>query len=249
MIFYVFTIFPEFFAPFLKKGIMAKGIEKGKIEVRIKNLRDFTRDKRRTVDDYSFGGGGMILKPEPIFLAMDRVEEETKDKKKRVILLTPQGKVFSQSMAEELAKEEILVFICGRYEGVDERVREKLVTDEISIGDYILAGGEIPALAIMESVSRILPGVLGKEKSYEEDSFTQPFLDWPHYTRPREYRGMKVPEVLVSGNHGEVRRWRLREALRRTMERRPDLLQEDKLDEISRELLKELKRGKKNEGN
>ncbi|MCD6521344.1 tRNA (guanosine(37)-N1)-methyltransferase TrmD [Candidatus Calescamantes bacterium] len=248
MTFYILTIFPEFFAPFLEKGIIAKGIEKGKIKVIVKNLRDFTHDKRRTVDDYSFGGGGMVLKPEPIFEAMDRINEEIGNEKKRVILLTPQGKLFTQRLAEELSREKFLVLICGRYEGVDERVREHLVTDEISIGDYILAGGEIPALVILESVSRIIPGVLGKEKSFEEDSFTQPFLDWPHYTRPRVYRNFSVPQILLSGNHEAVKKWRLREALKRTLERRPDLLKEEYLDPEALEILKEIKGGK-NESN
>jgi len=248
MTFYILTIFPEFFFPFLEKGIIAKGIEKGKIKVILKNLRDFTHDKRRTVDDYSFGGGGMVLKPEPIFEAMDRINEEIGNEKKRVILLTPQGKLFTQRVAEELSREKFLVLICGRYEGVDERVREHLVTDEISIGDYILAGGEIPALVILESVSRIIPGVLGKERSFEEDSFTQPFLDWPHYTRPRVYRNFSVPEILFSGNHQAVKKWRLREALKRTLERRPDLLKEEYLDPEALEILKEIKGGK-NESN
>ncbi len=248
MTFYILTIFPEFFVPFLEKGIIAKGIEKGKIKVILKNLRDFTHDKRRTVDDYSFGGGGMVLKPEPIFEAMDRINEEIGNEKKRVILLTPQGKLFTQRVAEELSREKFLVLICGRYEGVDERVREHLVTDEISIGDYILAGGEIPALVILESVSRIIPGVLGKERSFEEDSFTQPFLDWPHYTRPRVYRNFSVPEILFSGNHQAVKKWRLREALKRTLERRPDLLKEEYLDPEALEILKEIKGGK-NESN
>jgi len=248
MTFYILTIFPEFFVPFLEKGIIAKGIEKGKIKVILKNLRDFTHDKRRTVDDYSFGGGGMVLKPEPIFEAMDRINEEIGNEKKRVILLTPQGKLFTQRVAEELSREKFLVLICGRYEGVDERVREHLVTDEISIGDYILAGGEIPALVILESVSRIIPGVLGKERSFEEDSFTQPFLDWPHYTRPRVYRNFSVPEILFSGNHQAVKKWRLREALKRTLERRPDLLKEEYLNPEALEILKEIKGGK-NESN
>ncbi len=241
MIFYVLTIFPEFFQPFLEKGIVAKGIERKKLEIRIKNLRDFTKDKRRTVDDYSFGGGGMVLKPEPVFLAMDEVKEEFQ-KKKRVVLLTPQGEVFTQGKAEEFAREEAVVLICGRYEGVDERIRETLITDEISIGDYVLAGGELPALVVIETVSRIIPGVLGKERSYEEDSFTQPFLDWPHYTRPREFRGKPVPEILLSGNHQEIKRWRLKEALKRTLQRRPDLLKEELLDEEMGKILKEVKR-------
>lgn len=190
----------------------------------------------------------MVLKPEPIFEAMDRINEEIGNEKKRVILLTPQGKLFTQRVAEELSREKFLVLICGRYEGVDERVREHLVTDEISIGDYILAGGEIPALVILESVSRIIPGVLGKERSFEEDSFTQPFLDWPHYTRPRVYRNFSVPEILFSGNHQAVKKWRLREALKRTLERRPDLLKEEYLDPEALEILKEIKGGK-NESN
>ena len=242
MIFYILTIFPEFFYPFLEKGIIAKGIERGKLKIYIKNLRDFTKDKRRTVDDYSFGGGGMVLKPEPVFLAMEEINRECEKKKKRVILLTPQGEIFTQRKAEKLSGEEVLVLLCGRYEGVDERVREELVTDEISIGDYVLAGGEIPALVVMETVSRIIPGVLGKERSYEEDSFTQPFLDWPHYTRPREFRGKKVPEILLSGDHQEIRRWRLKEALKRTLKRRPELLKEQLLDEEMKKLLRKMRK-------
>ncbi|NOZ63871.1 MAG: tRNA (guanosine(37)-N1)-methyltransferase TrmD [Caldiserica bacterium] len=241
MIFYVLTIFPEFFYPFLEKGIVAKGIERKKLEIRIKNLRDFTKDKRRTVDDYSFGGGGMVLKPEPVFLAMDEVNKEFKNKK-RVVLLTPQGEIFTQRKAEEFAREKALVLICGRYEGVDERIRETLITDEISIGDYVLAGGELPSLVVIETISRIIPGVLGKERSYEEDSFTQPFLDWPHYTRPREFRGKQVPEILLSGNHQEIKKWRLKEALKRTLQRRPDLLKEELLDKETGKILREVKR-------
>jgi len=200
-------------------------MEKGILQISLVNYRDYAPDKHRRVDDYPFGGGaGMVMKPEPIFLAWEAVAKDCAGASPRTILLSPQGMVFNQSMAAELAKESHLIFICGHYEGVDERVRKYLVTDEISIGDYILTGGELGAMVVIDAVARLLPGVLGDPRSKEEETFADGLLEYPQYTRPRSFRGMEVPEVLLSGHHEQIRRWRRQQSLLRTKERRPDLL-------------------------
>lgn len=238
---HIITVFPEFFSSPLKCGILRIAQEKGALSVNILNLRDFAADTYRTIDDYPFGGGtGMVLKPEPIFRAVESV----RSKKSKVILLSPKGRRFSQRDALDLSKEEELILICGRYKGVDERVKKYLVTDELSIGDYVLSGGEIPALVILETVARLLEGVVGDRKSVETDSFTRGILDAPYYTRPQDFRGYKVPEVLISGNHKEIERWRMKEALKDTLERRPDLLEKSNLTDIEKEMLSEVRNGK-----
>jgi len=217
----VFTIFPGIFESPLRESLLGKAIQAGIVDVRVHDIRDFTTDRHRQVDDESYGGGpGMVMKPEPVFAAVESLGEGPK----RVILLSPAGRRLDQSLVRELAKEPWLVLISGRYEGVDERVVEGLPAEEISIGDYVLSGGEIPALVVLEAVTRLVPGVVGKEESLERESFEEGALDHPHYTRPGEFRGMGVPEVLLSGNHAEVERWRREAAQEKTRRNRPDLL-------------------------
>ncbi|MEO6727223.1 MAG: tRNA (guanosine(37)-N1)-methyltransferase TrmD [Blastocatellia bacterium] len=234
MRFDLLTIFPEFFAGPFDFGMIRRARQQGLIEVNIHDLRSFTFDKHHIVDDRPFGGGdGMVLKPEPIFLAVETMLESvaTDEKQKRtaVVLMSPQGQRFSQAEAEKFAGEcSRMILLCGRYEGVDERIIEHLVTDEISIGDYILTGGEIPAMVVVDAVTRLLPNVLGSETSAVHDSFSVSsggLLDYPHYTRPAEFRGWQVPEVLIGGHHAEVAKWRRRAALLKTLQRRPDLLE------------------------
>lgn len=217
----ILTIFPEMFSGPFQSSILKRAQDDGLLKVEIINIRDFSEDKHSKVDDYPFGGGaGMVMKPEPFFSCFDalKVKPET-----RVILLTPQGKTFNQVMAEKLSHEEELVLICGHYEGIDERVKV-LVTDEVSLGDFILTGGEIAAMAIVDSVGRLIPGVVGDPFSLKEESFNLGLLEYPQYTRPRQYRGLNVPEVLLSGNHQEIERWRRAQAVKKTFLRRPDLL-------------------------
>jgi len=217
----VLTIFPEIFESPLGASLLGKAIEQGIAHVGVHDIREHTTDKHRQVDDESFGGGpGMVMKPEPIFDAVESLGSGPR----RTILLSPAGRRLDQGMARELASEEWLVLICGRYEGVDERVVDGLPAEEISIGDYVLSGGEIPALVLIEAVTRLLPGVVGRAESIEQDSFEDGILDHPHYTRPREFRGMEVPEVLVSGDHAAIEKWRREAALRKTERNRPDLL-------------------------
>jgi tRNA (guanine37-N1)-methyltransferase len=202
--------------------LLGKAIEGGVLDLRLHDIRDFATDRHRQVDDESYGGGpGMVRKPEPIFAAVGSLGEGPK----RVILLSPAGRRLDQALVRELSREPWLVMICGRYEGVDERVAEGLPAEEISIGDYVLSGGEVPALALLEAVTRLVPGVIGKEESHERDSFEDGMLDHPHYTRPAEFRGMRVPEVLLSGDHGKIERWRREAALEKTRRNRPDLLE------------------------
>jgi tRNA (guanine37-N1)-methyltransferase len=236
----VITLFPEIFYAYLKESILKRAIQKGLLDVKIYNLRDFAQDKHKTVDDYPYGGGsGMVMKIEPIYNAIKKIKEDGLER--LVIMLSPQGKTYNQDIAEELQKiNKRIILLCGRYEGIDERVRESLVDEEISIGDYILTGGELPALVIIDSVARLVPGVVGDKQSIKEESFTWGILDYPHYTRPSEFMGMKVPEVLLSGNHKEIERWRRKEALRRTLQKRPDLLKKIKLTEQDKRLLEEL---------
>jgi len=216
-----FTIFPAIVEGPLRESLLGKAIEAGIVDVRVHDIRAFATDKHRQVDDEPYGGGpGMVLKPEPVFAAVESLGEGTK----RVIVLSPAGRRLDQALVRELAKEPWLVLISGRYEGVDERVVEGLPAEEVSIGDYVLSGGEIPALVVLEAVTRLIPGVVGKEESLERESFEDGILDHPHYTRPNEFRGMAVPDVLLSGNHAEVERWRREAAEEKTRRNRPDLL-------------------------
>jgi tRNA (guanine37-N1)-methyltransferase len=222
----ILTLFPGLFDSFLAHSIMKRAAEKRLVEFTAHSLRDYTHDKHRTCDDKPFGGGpGMLMKPEPIFEAYEKLlGKKKKAKGFHFIYLTPQGRVFDQKMAKKFSKAKHLVFLCGRYEGVDQRVVDRLVTDEVSIGDYVLTGGEVPAMAIIESSVRLIDGVLGGEGSKEIETFAQNLLEYPQYTRPAVYRGMKVPSVLLSGNHKAIEHWRKDQALRRTLRRRPDLL-------------------------
>jgi tRNA (guanine37-N1)-methyltransferase len=240
MQFDVFTLLPEIFPAYLESSILQRARQRGLIDVRVHNIRDYTHDKHHTTDDVPYGGGGgMVLKPEPVFEAIETIVGQKP--KCPIILLTPQGRVFNQSIAQELAKTESLVLICGRYEGVDERIRMHLVTDEISIGDYVLTGGELPALILMDAVARLLPGVLGDPDGASDDSHANGLLEYPHYTRPPDYRGESVPDVLLSGDHARIAKWRREQSLARTQERRPDLLDKASLTEEDRKYLGELK--------
>jgi len=217
----VITIFPEMLAGFLGQSMMKRAAKAGHVSFNCINLRDFSEDKHRTTDDRPFGGGpGMVMKPEPVFAAVESVRTE----KSRVILMCPQGKPFTQKRAQALSTAEHLIFVCGHYEGVDERIRESLVDEEISIGDYILTNGVLPAAVVIDAVVRLIPGVLGGEGAAEQESFSEPLLEYPHYTRPPEFRGMKVPDELLSGDHAAIAKWRRRQSEKRTAERRPDLI-------------------------
>jgi len=242
MRFDVITIFPEIFRGVFEFGIIRRAVEAKLIDINIHDLRDFTSDRHRMVDDRPFGGGaGMVMKPEPLFRAIETICHSAPQM--RVVLLSPQGRLFNQQVAEELSKDERVLLICGRYEGIDERVVENLVTDEISIGDYVLSGGEIPVMVVVDAVTRLLPGALGCEQSAEQDSFSSGLLDYPHYTRPAEYRGLRVPDVLLSGHHGEVEKWRRKKALEKTLRCRPDLIeaqQKENAEDILKD--KDLKR-------
>ncbi|PZM66604.1 tRNA (guanosine(37)-N1)-methyltransferase TrmD [Paenibacillus dendritiformis] len=274
----VLTIFPEMCEGVFRSSILGKAQEKGLVTLNAVNFRDYSGNKHQTVDDYPYGGGGgMVLKPEPIFAAVEAViaqaeAERTRlpqegqapatddsdvpnvphgsdglngpnrleRKRPRVILMCPQGEPFTQAKAEELAQESHLILVCGHYEGYDERIREHLVTDELSIGDYVLTGGELPAMVVTDSVVRLLPGVLGNESSAVTDSFSTGLLEYPHYTRPADFRGWTVPDVLLSGHHAKVEQWRKEQSLRRTVERRPDLLESIELNEADRKLLERI---------
>jgi tRNA (guanine37-N1)-methyltransferase len=239
----VLTLFPEMFSGVFGHSILHKAAEKSAVHYNVVNFREYADNKHNTVDDYPYGGGaGMVLKPQPIFDAVEALRDTAGASKPRVILLCPQGERHSQKKAEELAKEEHLIFICGHYEGYDERIREHVVTDEISIGDYVLTGGELGAMVIIDSVVRLLPEVLGNEESHMKDSFSTGLLEHPHYTRPAEFRGLKVPDVLISGNHKLIEEWRNKEALRRTLLRRPDLLEKIELTPEQEKWLTEIKK-------
>jgi tRNA (guanine37-N1)-methyltransferase len=219
----VLTIFPGIFEGPLRASLLGRAIAEGILEVRLHDIRDFTADRHRSVDDESFGGGpGMVMKPDPVFAAV----ESLGDDRGRVILLSPAGARLDRDLAHELSAEAHLTLICGRYEGVDERVVDGVPAEEVSIGDYVLSGGELPALVLIEAVTRLIPGVIGREESHERDSFEAGLLDHPHYTRPAEFRGMPVPDVLRSGNHAEIERWRREAAIDKTRRNRPDLLAE-----------------------
>lgn len=237
----VLSLFPPMFEGVFQHSIMKKAQEKNAVSLNVVDIREFA-DNKRQVDDYPFGGGaGMVLKPEPIFNA---VESLTQESTPRVILMCPQGERFTQQKAEELAAEKELVFICGHYEGYDERIREHLVTDEISIGDFVLTGGELAAMTVIDSIVRLLPGVLGNADSPVRDSFSTGLLEHPQYTRPAEFRGWRVPEVLTSGNHGKVDQWREEQTLKRTLERRPDLLDKIELNDKQQKIIAQLKKQK-----
>jgi tRNA (guanine37-N1)-methyltransferase len=239
----IITIFPEMLSAYLGEGILKRAIRKGLLDIRLFNLRDFTSDKHRTVDDYPYGGGsGMLMKIEPIYNAVKSIKADGVER--LTILTSPQGEPFTQKKAESLARlcgeSKRIAFICGRYEGIDERVRQSLVDEELSIGDYVLTGGELAALVIIDAVARLIPGVLGDEDSAREESFSWGLLDYPHYTRPPEFMGMKVPDVLLSGNHKEILKCRRREAIKRTLMRRPDLLEKASLSCEDMAILDEL---------
>ncbi|MFP3916164.1 tRNA (guanosine(37)-N1)-methyltransferase TrmD [Lysinibacillus telephonicus] len=224
---HVLSLFPDMFTGVFGSSILKKAQEKEAVSLTVSDIREYSDNKHKQVDDYPYGGGaGMVLKPEPMFQAVETIAE---GRQPRIILMCPQGERFTQKKAEELSKEQDLVFLCGHYEGYDERIRQYLVTDEISIGDFVLTGGELPAMTVIDAVVRLLPGVLGQEDSHIHDSFSTGLLEHPHYTRPAEFRGMKVPDVLLSGNHAKIDKWREEQSLKRTFERRPDLLEEMQL--------------------
>ena len=241
--FEVLTLFPRIFEGPLNESILKRGREKGLLNVTLRNIRDYTEDKHKTADDSPYGGGaGMVLKPEPIFKAFEAMKTEHPGEKVLTILLSPQGRVLNQERAEQLSEEQRrIVLLCGHYEAIDERVIHALVDEELSIGNYVLTGGELAALVVIDAATRLLPGVLGDEESSYRDSFGDGLLDHPHYTRPAEFRGMKVPEVLLSGNHAEIEKWRRRESLKATLLKRPELLETADLTDEDRKMLEALK--------
>ena len=240
--FHVLTIFPTMFVSPFSEGIMARAISNELVEVRPHDIRDYAPDRHRTVDDYPFGGGpGMLMKAAPLFDAVEAARSTARSADCPVILLSPQGRPLTQAVVEELTRVPEIVLVCGRYEGVDERVRDYLVTDEISIGDYVLSGGELAAMVLIDAVSRLLPGVVGSIESTEDDSFTTGLIQHPQYTRPAEYRSWRVPDTLLSGNHAEIARWRRRESLRKTLRRRPDLLETAELTDDDEKYLHQLR--------
>ncbi len=259
MQFEVFTLLPEIFPPYLDNSIMKRARERGLIHVRVHNIRDYTHDKHHTTDDTPYGGGGgMVMKPEPIFEAIETVlglssalsevegqgEVESPpqpDSTIPIILLTPQGRVFNQSIAQELSQHARIILLCGRYEGIDERIREHLVTDEISIGDYVLTGGELPALILIDAIARLLPDVLGDPTGAQDDSHAMGLLEYPHYTRPPEFRGWKIPDVLLTGAHAKIDKWRREQALLRTFKKRPDMLEKANLTKEDKKFVESLK--------
>jgi tRNA (guanine37-N1)-methyltransferase len=239
MRFDILTLFPELFSSFLKEGILGRAVKKGLVDIRLINIRSFARGSHNVTDDRPYGGGnGMVMKPGPIYRALRSIEKV--DGQSLVILLTPQGQTFEQSRAWELSRVDRLVLICGRYEGVDERIRSSYIDMELSIGDYILSGGELGAMVVIDTVSRLVPDVLGGERSALEDSFEEGLLEYPQYTRPRVFKGEEVPPVLLSGDHEKIRMWRRTESLKRTRERRPDLLKKARLQEEDRAILAEI---------
>jgi len=247
MRFDVFSVFPEVMQAYLASSVLGKAQESGVVQIRLHNLRDFTTDRHHTTDDEPYGGGGgMVMKPEPVFTAVETVYGDELNAA-RIVLLTPQGKLFDQGIAREFAGEGRVGLICGRYEGVDERIREHLVTDEISIGDFVLTGGELPAMMLIDAVTRLLPGVLGDEQATHHDSHAESLLEYPHYTRPPVYRGWEVPEVLRSGDHARIAAWRRRQSLMRTLLRRPDMLARARLDSEDNEIVETLKKSREGE--
>lgn len=252
MQFEVFTLLPEVFPPYLESSMLLRARQRGLIDVRIHNIRDYTHDRHHTTDDTPYGGGGgMVMKPEPVFEAVESVLGlgPAQPVDIPVILLTPQGRVFTQRVAEELSRHERIALLCGRYEGVDERIREHLVTDEVSVGDYVLTGGELPALLMIDAVARLIPGVLGDPTGAEDDSHSMGLLEYPHYTRPPEFRGWQVPEVLLSGDHGKIEKWRREQALMRTFLKRPDMLEKAELSEEDQRIVQHLRSNVKESDN
>jgi len=240
MRFDILSIFPEMFTFLIDYGIVGRAVKRGKLKINVVNIRDFAEGPHLMTDDRPFGGGdGMVMKPEPIFRALESIPKV--QGKSQVVLLTPQGQLFDQSIALSLSKLQQIILVCGRYEGVDERVRSKYVDMEISIGDYILTGGELPAMIIVEAVSRLIPGILGGERSNLEESFEDCLLEYPQYTRPRVFKGDEVPPVLLSGDHKKIRLWRRAQSIKRTLEKRPDLLERANLSEIDKSILEEVK--------
>ncbi len=247
MNFHVLTLFPEMIQNGMHTSITGRAIAKGLLSLETINIRDYAFNKHQKVDDYPYGGGaGMLMQAEPVYLAYESVAEKI-GRRPRVVYLTPQGKVFHQKMAREMAKEEDLVFLCGHYEGIDERVLEEIVTDYVSIGDYVLTGGELPAMVMMDSISRMVPGVLNNQESGETESFAGNLLEYPQYSRPEEWHGKKVPEVLMSGHHGNVDKWRREQSIIRTVKRRPDLLKGADLTNKEWAFVRQLKKQQKEE--
>jgi len=241
MFFDILTLFPDMFQGPLSDSIIARARDNDILDINLVNIRDYTNDKHKTADDAPYGGGaGMVMKIEPIYRAYQSLRQKRGDTP--VVMLSPQGRRLNQQIVKDLSKKDGMILLCGHYEGLDERVREEIVTDEISIGDYVLTGGEIAAMVLVDAVARMLPGVLGDEQSKIEDSFYNGLLDYPNYTRPREFEGMEVPEILLSGNHALIERWRRKKALERTLTRRPDLLEDRQLDSEELILLEEIKR-------
>lgn len=245
MRFEILTLFPEMVINGLNTSILKRAIEAGYITINATDIRDYSIDKHKKVDDYPYGGGaGMLIQAQPVYGAYKAIAKE--GKKPRVLYMTPQGRTFDQKYAEELSKEESLIFLCGHYEGIDERVIEEIVTDEVSIGDFVLTGGELPAMMMIDCIARLIPGVLGSEESAEDESFSDGLLEYPQYTRPEEWMGKKVPDVLLSGNHKEIKKWRTKEALSRTLKKRPDLYEKtmDELNKFKEENPKKFKKKK-----
>jgi tRNA (guanine37-N1)-methyltransferase len=246
------TIFPAMFAPFTAEGVIARGVKQTLLDIRVWDLRDYATDRHRSTDDEAYGGGpGMVMLAEPVLRCVDfiRAEGETavtdnadsaEPLGPHIILTSPQGRPFTQAVARELAEKQHVVFICGRYEGFDHRVQDALQPDEISIGDFVVSGGELPAMLMADAIGRMIPGVVGNSGSVEEDSFFNGLLDYPHYTRPEDVRGMRIPEILLSGHHEKIRKWRKEQALRATRDKRPDLLKSADLDDEAREILRRL---------
>jgi tRNA (guanine37-N1)-methyltransferase len=248
MKFDIVTIFPAMIEAGIGEGVVSRGVERGLVDVAVHDLRRWTTDRHRTVDDVPYGGGpGMVMKAEPLMRAVEDIRA-TRGTPDSVVLLSPQGRTFTQAEAERLARLRHVVLLCGRYEGMDERVREMVATEELSIGDYVLSGGELAALVVVDAVSRLVPGVVGDEQSVVQDSFSRGLLDYPHYTRPAEIAGHRVPDVLLSGHHGDVRRWRRKAALARTLDRRPDLIASATLDDEERAWLEEIQRERQSRG-
>ena len=242
MRFDIVTIFPRMVEAGLAEGVVSRGIERGVLDVQVHDLRGFATDRHRSVDDVPYGGGpGMVMKPEPVVRAVDDIRRR-RGSADAVVLLSPQGRIFTQAEAVRLSALRHVVLLCGRYEGIDDRVRALVATEELSVGDFVLSGGELPALVVVDAISRLVPGVVGDSRSVEEDSFSRGLLDYPHYTRPSEFDGHEVPEVLLSGHHEEVRRWRRKTALRRTLEHRPALLDTAALDDEEQAMLSDLRK-------